>query len=65
MDQVKIFGRQPLKNFTWSILEYLDPNIRPKHTKLLSLNDEESSENMLKQFFLSESEQNQNQNNKN
>ena len=22
----KICGRQPLKNFTWSILEYLDPN---------------------------------------
>ena len=22
----KIYGRQTLKNFTWSILEYLDPN---------------------------------------
>ena len=22
----KICGRQPLKDFTWSILEYLDPN---------------------------------------
>ena len=21
----KIYGRQPLKNLTWSILEYLDP----------------------------------------
>ena len=25
--QSKICGRQPLKKFTWSILEYLDPNI--------------------------------------
>ena len=22
----KIYGREPLKNFTWSILEYLDPS---------------------------------------
>ena len=24
----KIYGRQPLKNFTWSILEYLDPFVK-------------------------------------
>ena len=23
----KVWGRQPLKNFTWSILENLDPNL--------------------------------------
>ena len=25
----KICGRQPLQNFTWSILEYLDPDVTP------------------------------------
>ena len=24
----KVFGRQPLKNFTWSILEYFVPYIK-------------------------------------
>ena len=23
----KIYGRQPLKNFAWSILQYLDPYV--------------------------------------
>ena len=26
LDQVKLLGRQPLKNFTWSTLEYFVPN---------------------------------------
>ena len=33
----KICGRQPLKNFTWSILEYLDPCLpRPTYPKMLA-----------------------------
>ena len=28
----KVFGRQPLKNFTWSILEYFVPYVCRKHS---------------------------------
>ena len=35
----KICGRQPLKKFTWSILEYLDPNVCLVHLRLSDKKD--------------------------
>ena len=29
IQESKTYGRQPLKNFSWSNLEYLDPYIKP------------------------------------
>ena len=34
----KICGKQPLENFTWSILEYLDPNNSHSNTGTIDAN---------------------------